>query len=116
MARLRNEEMSDVSVDLHDIFDVNPSKFPPSDYLNGKFLSIIGRFQFLANGHFEPHSNAFWFWVPSNFITKVLEPKTKKHTLMCDIHIHCILYRSKNFVQPMIMEISTCSMTIMDIF
>jgi len=48
MARLRNEEMSDVSVDLHDIFDVNPSEFPASDYLNGKFLSIIGRFQFLT--------------------------------------------------------------------
>ena len=46
MARLRNEEMSDNSVDLHDIFDVNPSEFPASDYLNGKFRSIIGRFQF----------------------------------------------------------------------
>ena len=48
MARLRNEEMSDNSVDLHDIFDVNPSEFPASDYLNGKFRSIVDRFQFLT--------------------------------------------------------------------
>lgn len=37
MARLRNEEMPTISVDLHDIFDVNPSQLPNSDYLNGKF-------------------------------------------------------------------------------
>ena len=42
MARLRNEEMPTVSVDLHDIFDVNPSQLPDSDYLNGKFRAIIG--------------------------------------------------------------------------
>ena len=42
MARLRNEEMPTVSVDLHDIFDVNPSQLPDSDYLNGKFRAIVG--------------------------------------------------------------------------
>ena len=40
MARLRNEEMPTVSVDLHDIFDVNPSQLPDSDYLNGKFRGL----------------------------------------------------------------------------
>ena len=37
MARLRNEEMPDVVENLHDIFDVNASQLPDSDYLNGKF-------------------------------------------------------------------------------
>lgn len=47
MARLRNEEMPTISVDLHDIFDVNPSQFPISDYLNGKF----GRLCFVQKLH-----------------------------------------------------------------
>ena len=38
MARLRNEEMPTVSVDLHDIFDVNPSQLSDNDYLNGNVL------------------------------------------------------------------------------